>query len=286
MALSKVADIYRNARQGGYGVSGFCAENLDMILAILEAAEETRSPVIVVLWEADIKSVGAGYLEAIVKYGALKTRAPVGIMLDHGQDLAICLECMINGHSGVMIDASHLDLEQNIRTTRQVCDIAHLAGALVEGEIGTVRRSFEASGPYSQETIFTDPADVPLFVRETGVDAVAVSVGTESGIPASSPVLDYERLNKISQSTDAYLVIHGGSGITGEGLQKAIQCGATAFRFASEMRVAYLDALVAARNALPRDYPDTRMIFKPAREAAKKLIVERMEQLGCAGEAW
>ena len=286
MTLSKVAEIYKNARDGGYGVSGFCAENLDMVLAILDAAEETQSPVVVVLWEADIKSVGPGYLEAIIKHGAGKVRVPVGIMLDHGQDLAICLESIIYGHSGVMIDASHEEFEQNISMTRQVCEIAHAVGVLVEGEIGTVRRTFEATGPYAEKTIFTDPVQVPLFVQKTGVDAIAVSVGTESGIPASTPVLDFERLNMIANSTDAYLIIHGGSGITKEALRKAVDCGVTAFRFASELRVAYLDTLVKARNALSHDYPDTRLIFKPAREAAKKLIMERMEQLGCVGKAW
>jgi ketose-bisphosphate aldolase len=286
MALTKVEEIYRKAREGGYGVSGFCAENLEMVLAILEAAEEARSPAIIVLWEADIKSVGQGYLEAIIKYGAAKTKVPIGIMLDHGQDLKTCLQSIIDGHSGVMIDASHEDLNGNIRETRRVCEIAHMVGVLVEGELGTVRRTFEASGPYSQQTLYTDPDQVPLFVRETGVDAVAVSIGTESGIPNLPPQLDYDRLNKIARSSDAYLIIHGGSGITKDALRKAIDCGATAFRFASEMRIAYLDALIEARNALPQDYPDTRLIYKPAREAAKKLILERMDQLGCTGKAW
>jgi len=286
MALVRVAEIYKKARQGNYGVSGFCAENLDMVLAILEAAEEVMAPVVVVLWEADIKSVGSGYLETIVKYGAEKVKIPVGIMLDHGSDLASCLQAMLNGHSGVMFDASHHDLESNISQTREVCRLGHLLNILVEGELGTVRRSFETTGPYSEETIFTDPLQVSMFVNETGVDAVAISIGTESGIPKEPPVLDFDRLRTISNNTDAFLVIHGGSGILAPDLRKAIECGATSFRFASEMRVAYLTALIEAKKNLPDDFPDTRSIYGPARQVVKKLIMERMKQLGCDGKAW
>ncbi|MGE5224703.1 MAG: class II fructose-bisphosphate aldolase [Omnitrophica WOR_2 bacterium] len=286
MALVKVEEIYQKARRGGYGVSGFCAENLDMILAILSAAEEAQAPVVVVLWEADIQSVGAGYLEAIVKYGAGKIKVPVAFMLDHGVDKAACLRSILDGHSCVMIDASHAALQENIRITREVCEIAHPVGVMVEGELGTVRRSFENTGPYAVETVFTDPEEVPCYTQQSGVDSVAISVGTESGIPLAPPHLDLERLSKIAGSTDAYLVIHGGSGISIEDLRAAIHCGATAFRFASEMRIVYLDALEKARKAYPPDFPDTRLLYEPARAAARELIVKRMQHLGCAGKAW
>ncbi len=286
MPLVKVKEIYQRARQEGYGVSGFCAENLDMILAILKAAEEAFAPVIVVLWEADIRSAGPGYLEAIVQYGAAHSRAPAAFMLDHGPDKAFCLQCMLNGHSGVMIDASHETLEGNIRTTREVCEMAHAVDVLVEGELGTVRRSFEDTGPFAGETIYTDPAEVPAFIRQTGVDALAISIGTESGIPREEPVLDIPRLRSIASCTDAYLVLHGGSGISGEMLSQAVRHGVTAFRFASEIRLAYLSALVKAHQSLPIDFPDTRHIYEPARAAAKEAVLERIEQLGCAGKAW
>jgi ketose-bisphosphate aldolase len=286
MALVKVAEIYRKARQGGYGVGGFCAENLEMIQAILTAAEETRSPVVVVLWEEDIKAVGPGYLEAIVRFGANQVSVPVAMMLDHGTSLQSCMTSMVNGHSCIMMDASHEDFAVNVRRTREVAKVAHTIDVMVEGELGTVRRSFETSGPYSDEMVMTDPDMVPKFVRESGADAVAVSIGTESGITKYPPVLDYDRLAAIASRTDAHLILHGGSGTAEDDVRRAVECGVTAFRFASEIRVAYLDALVEAKNNLPPDYPDTRMILQPARQAATQLIKLRMQHLGCVGKAW
>jgi len=286
MALVRVAEIYQRAREEGYGVAGFCVDSLGMALAILEAAKEAHAPVVAVIWQESIRAVGPGYLEAIIKHGASQVGVPVAIMLDHGTDLAICLESMLYGHSAVMIDASHYSFEENIRLTREVCELAHLMKVSVEGELGTIRRSFETTGEFTEETKLTDPSLVPVFVEQTGVDALAVSIGTESGIPSEVPKLDFERLKKIASSTDAHLIIHGGSGTHGEDVRRAIECGVTAFRFASEMWVAYLDALEAARAKLPHDYPDTRHIFGPAHEAAKRLILERMEHLGCVGKAW
>jgi ketose-bisphosphate aldolase len=286
MPLVKVKDIYRKAREGGYGVAGFCAENLEMAQAILDAAEEGQAPVVVALWEEDIKVVGQGYLEAIVRFGASQVSVPVAIMLDHGSSLESCLRSIMHGHTGVMIDASHAEFEGNVAITREVCRAAHLLDVLVEGEVGTVRRSFESTGAYSEETVLTDPEMVPVFVRQTGVDAVAVSIGTESGIPASPVKLDFQRLDAIAHKTDAYLILHGGSGTTARDVSQAVECGATAFRFASEIRLAYLDALVRARKSLPKDFPDTRLIYRPARQAAKKAVLKRMEHLGCLGKAW
>jgi fructose-bisphosphate aldolase class II len=230
--------------------------------------------------------VGPGYLEAIVKHGAATARVPIAIMLDHGSSLQSCLRSILNGHSAVMIDASHESFDDNIQITREVCTLAHLLDVIVEGELGTVRRTFETTGSYAEQTIFTDPYQVPEFVKDTGVDSLAISIGTESGIPNAEPRLDFELLREISSSTDAYIVLHGGSGIRGEDVCLSVENGVTAFRFASEIRIAYLDALQAARTALPADYPDTRLIFGPAREAAKEKILTRMEQLGCAGKAW
>lgn len=286
MALVRVEQIYQRAREEGYGVAGFCVEGLGTALAILDAAEEAHAPVVAVIWQENIKSAGPGYLEAIVKHGASQVNVPVAIMLDHGTDLAMCLESIVHGHSAVMIDASHHTFEENVRLTREVCELAHLVNVTVEGELGAIRRTFEKTGEYAGETTLTDPSLVPAFVEQTGVDALAVSIGSESGILSETPELDFERLRKIADSSDVHLVIHGGSGTPAGDVRRAIECGVTAFRFASEIWVAYLDAMKAAQADLPEDYPDTRYVYGPAREAAKRLVLERIEHLGCAGKAW
>lgn len=285
MPLVKVRDIYRRARQGGYGVGGFCAENSDIIQAIVAAAEETRSPLVLALWQEDILAVGPGYLEAFAQYVAQRSTVPIAIMVDHASSLAFCLTCMLNGHSGVMIDGSHLPFAENVRLTRQVCEIAHMADVLVEGELGTVRRTFEATGPYAEETVLTDPDEVAEYVAQTGVDALAVSIGTESGISLQPPQVDFDRLRRIARATDAYLVLHGGSGTPHEMVRELVREGITAIRFASALRIAYLDAIEQARAALGRDYPDTRYIFGPAKDAVRQVVAAYMHSLGCAGQA-
>ena len=286
MALVRVEQIYQRARKEGYGVAGFCVDSLGTALAILDAAEEAHAPVVAVIWQENIRSVGSGYLEAIIKHGASKVNVPVAIMLDHGTDLAMCLESIVYGHSAVMIDASHHPFEENIRLTREVCELAHLVNVTVEGELGAIRRTFEKTGEYAEETTLTDPSLVPTFVERTGVDALAVSIGTESGILKETPNLDFERLRKIADSSDVYLIIHGGSGTPAKDVRRAIECGITAFRFDSEIWVAYLDAMKAAQASLPKDYPDTRYVYGPAREAAKNQVLKRIEHLDCAGKAW
>jgi ketose-bisphosphate aldolase len=286
MALVKVAEIYEKARQGGYGVAGFCVDGLGSALAILDAAEEAQAPVVAVIWQETIRSVGPGYLEAIIKHGAAQVGVPVGIMLDHGTDLTICLESIVQGHSMVMIDASHYEFEENIRRTRAVCDLAHRLGATVEGELGAIRRTFEKTGEFSEATTLTDPESVPVFVERTGVDALAVSIGTESGLLAETPQLDFERLRRIAASSDVHLVIHGGSGTPAADVCRMVDSGVTAFRFASEIWRAYLNAMREAQAKLPEDSPDTRHVFGPARQAAREMVLTRMEQLGCVGKAW
>jgi len=285
MPLVRAREIYRRAREGGYAIGGFCAENLEMIQAIVGAAEDTRSPLVLMLWQEDILAVGPGYLEHIARYAAERSTAPVALMVDHASSLAFCLQCMLNGHTGLMIDASHGSLEENISLTRQVCDVAHLADVLVEGELGTVRRTFESTGPYAEETVMTDPEEAPRFVAESGVDALAVSIGTESGIPSEAPKLDIARLERIAEVTDAYLVLHGGSGTSEAQIRELVRAGMTAMRFASALRVAFLDTVERERAALGRSYPDTRRIYGPAREAVRSLTAGLMRALGCAGQA-
>ncbi|MCC7353285.1 MAG: class II fructose-bisphosphate aldolase family protein [Anaerolineae bacterium] len=285
MPLVRAKTLYQQARAGGYAVGGFDAEHIDMVKAIVEAAEETQSPAIIFIWQEDIKSVGPGLLEAVARQVAGQSRVPLAIMCDHASDLQMCLTCILHGHSGVMIDASHLPFEDNIRETRRIVEICHLLDVLVEGELGTVKRGFEETGPFAREAVLTPPEAVAEYVSRSGVDALAVSIGNESGVYKERPQLDFPRLRAIRQRTDAYLILHGGSGIPEEQVRQAVQDGIAGIRYATEMRLAYFDALENARRQLARDNPDSRLIMGPARQAAKELMKKRMEQLGSAGRA-
>jgi fructose-bisphosphate aldolase class II len=192
----------------------------------------------------------------------------------------------MNGHSSVMYDGSHHPFEENIKLTRQVCELAHMLGVTVEGELGTIPRRWVESGEWAGEPILVDPDIVPRFVNETGLDALAIALGNASGLPEMPPQLDFERLKKVAGITDAYIIIHGGSGTPEDDVRQAVSLGVTAFRFASENYVAYLNAVDYARKQFPPNYPDTKVFYEHGREAAKKQISERMNQLGCVGKAW
>lgn len=284
MGLVNAKEIYTKARQGNYGVGGFVAENMEMIRAILLAAEETKSPVIITLWEKDIEFATPGMLETIIKFYSKNTAVPVAIMLDHGTNMQSCLQAVQNGHTCVMIDASHENFDNNARITREVCRKVHPLGIMVEGEIGTIRRTFEDVGEYSSDSILTEPDVVNEFVLSSEIDAVAVSIGNESGI--IDQVIDLDRLKRISDSTDAFIILHGGSCTSDDDIGKAVECGATGFRFASENRIMYLNAVEKHRKSLSENFADTRLIYGQSIQEVKELIKTRMKAMGCAGKAW
>jgi ketose-bisphosphate aldolase len=270
---------------GGYAVGGFDAEHIDMIKAIIEAAEECHSPVIVFLWEADIEVSGKGYLESIVKQAAADASVPVAIHLDHGTSLKSCLNAIMSGHTGVMIDYAHLDFEENVAKSKRVAEICHLLDAWVEAELGTVPRTFESEGRYAEEKKLTDPKQAARFVELTGIDALAVSIGEESGLYTSEIGLDIERLQEIQNATNTYLIMHGGSGTPPDQIEQVVENGIVGIRFATEIRIAFFDTLEQVREKLGHDFPDTRKMQQPAREAVKSIVKERMRQMGSIGQA-
>jgi ketose-bisphosphate aldolase len=285
MPLVHVRTIYERARLGGYAVGGFDAEHIDMIKAIVDAAEECHSPVIVFLWEADIEVAGKGYLEAIVKQAAMDASVPVAIHLDHGTSLKSCLNAIMSGHTGVMVDYAHLDFDDNVAKTNRVVEICHLLDAWVEAELGTVPRTFESEGQYAEEKILTDPVLAAKFVELTGIDLLAVSIGEESGLYTSETGFDIERLRDIRNRTDTYLIMHGGSGTPPDQIEQVVENGIVGIRFATEIRIAFFDTMEKVRAKLGHDFPDSRKMQQPAREAVKSLVKERMRQMGSVGQA-
>ena len=285
MPLVHVRTIYERAKMAGYAIGGFVAEHIDMVKAIVDAAEEVRSPVIVFLWEADIETAGKGYLEAVVKLAAREASVPVGIHLDHGTSMESCLNAIVSGHTGVMIDYAHLPFEENVRMTKEVVDVCHMLDALVEAELGTVPRTFESTGQYAEEKVLTRPEQVAQFVELTGVDSLAISIGEESGLYTSETGLDFERLRTIAKLTDTYLIMHGGSGTPGDQISQAVQDGIVGIRFATELRIAFYDTIEKSRKELGREFPDSRKMQKPAREVVKNIVKERMRQMGSWNQA-
>lgn len=221
--LVDLTEVLKNTRKERYAVGLFNTTDTDMLEAVITAAEELRSPVIigtaeVLLPYGELKLIAPSMIEA-----AKRARVPVAVHFDHGLTFERCLEALDLGFTGIMFDGSLGSFEDNIARTSEAVYAAHSRGVPVEGEIGHVG---EAAGRDNEDTDrYTAVADAVEFVSRTGADALAVAIGTAHGAYKTRPKLDFERLEEIRENVDVPLVLHGGSGLPDKDIQKAIACG-------------------------------------------------------------
>ena len=249
--LRTLRELLPAAQQGGYGIGSFSPRYPRMIAPILRAAEALASPLIVQISHKDMTRCGVAvdaFAEAFFR--ALedeRVSVPVALHLDHTHDTAIIEQAIAAGFSSVMIDASELPFDENVATTRSVVDFGHARGVSVEGELGTIGAYTFSETDQSDAVTFTDPLEVRRFAEETGVDALAVSIGTKHGVkPGMTVALDIERLAAIRAETDVPLVLHGGSGVPAEVMNAAILIpggGVSKVNLATDLERAMLDAL-------------------------------------------
>jgi len=269
-----------NAQSGGYAVGAFNAENLEMVQAIVAAAVEAHSPVIIQTTPSTLKYASPNAFVGMVRAAAETADAEVALHLDHGSDFALCSKCLRAGYTSIMIDGSKALLEDNIALTRRVVEMCHAADVPVEAELGEVggkEDSLESSGDH-----MTNPADAARFVRETEVDSLAVGIGTAHGVYKSAPHLDIDRLAQIRKVVSVPLVLHGASGLTGGDVRDCIERGVCKVNFATELRQAFTTATREFLNA-DGDAFDPKKYGKPAREAVKMQVLARMEMCGSFG---
>lgn len=276
--------LLEDAQAGGYAVGAFNCNNMEIVQAIIAAAEAENSPVIMQASQGAIKYAGIDYITAMAKTAALKARVPVTLHLDHGTSFEQVMQCIRAGFSSVMIDGSRLSLQENIALTKQVCKAARAAGVSVEAELGRITGAEDDIAVDEKEAFLTDPGEAQLFVQETGVDALAVSVGTAHGRYRGTPQLDFDRLKKIKQAVDVPLVLHGSSGVPDDAVRKAVELGICKVNIDTNIREAFT---AAVRRVLENDPDeiDPRRILGPAREAATALIREKINVFGSAGKA-
>jgi len=269
-----------NAQSGGYAVGAFNAENLEMVQAIVAAAVEAHSPVIIQTTPSTLKYASPSAFVGMVRAAAETADAEVALHLDHGSDFALCSKCLRAGYTSIMIDGSKALLEDNIALTGRVVEMCHAADVPVEAELGEVggkEDSLESSGDH-----MTNPADAARFVRETEVDSLAVGIGTAHGVYKSAPHLDIDRLAQIRKVVSVPLVLHGASGLTGGDVRDCIERGVCKVNFATELRQAFTTATRDFLNA-DGDAFDPKKYGKLAREAVKMLVLARMEMCGSLG---
>ncbi|MBS7608317.1 MAG: class II fructose-1,6-bisphosphate aldolase [Candidatus Bathyarchaeia archaeon] len=294
------------AKRGAYAVGAFNIQNLESLLAVVEAAVEEKSPVIVAVTPSAIKYGGLRYLTSLVKTAAENVPVPMSLHLDHGEDVETVQKCLEAGFTSVMIDGSHLPFEENIALTRRVVELAHPRGVSVEGELGRLA-GVEEKTVEEREKVLTDPDEAGEFVRRTGVDALAVSIGTSHGAYKfkGEPKLDFERLKLIREKVDVPLVLHGASsvpqwiiekatkygaeltgakGIPEDHIRRAIMLGITKINIDTDLRLAFTATVREVLANQPKEF-DPRKILGPAKEAMKEVVKAKMRLFGSSGKA-
>ncbi|MGB9808705.1 MAG: class II fructose-1,6-bisphosphate aldolase [Caldanaerobacter sp.] len=277
-------EILERAHKEGYAVGAFNTSNLEITQAIVEAAEETRSPVIIQVSESGLKYAGIETISAIVRTLAEKASIPIALHLDHGTDFATIMKCLRNGWTSVMIDASKFPLEENIKRTKAIVEIAHSMGVSVEAEIGKIGGTEDHITVDEKEALMTDPEEALQFVRETGVDYLAIAIGTAHGPYKGEPKLDFDRLKKIKELLNIPLVLHGASGVPEEAIKRAVSLGINKINIDTDIRQAFAGRL---RSLLEEDKEvyDPRKILGPCKDAMKEVIKKKMILFGSSGRA-
>ncbi|MBE6714506.1 MAG: class II fructose-1,6-bisphosphate aldolase [Ruminococcaceae bacterium] len=268
------------ARKGGYAVPAFNAENLEMVQAIVAAAEKMKSPVMIQTTPSTVKYLTLRQAVAMVKAEGEAASVPVALHLDHCESYEAVMAAVDAGYTSVMIDGSKLPYEENIAVTKKVVEDAHAKGITVEAELGTVGGKEDGR---SADIAYTDPDEALDFFSRTGVDIFAVAIGTAHGFYKGEPKLNFELLEKLASTIEAPLVLHGGSGVPDEMVKKTIEMGINKVNFATELRAAMTKAV---REVLTDDgVIDPKKFMGKGREAVIELCCHKIELCGSQGKA-
>jgi len=284
MTLVAGKELLAAAKKGNYAVGAFNCNNMEIIQAIIAAAEAEKSPVIIQASQGAIKYAGVDYIVGLVTTAAKNTKIPVCLHLDHGTNFQQVVQCVVKGFSSVMFDGSKLSLEENIAVTKKIVEIAATVGVSTEAEIGTIGGTEDDITVLEREAMLTDPADVQHFVEKTGVDSLAVAIGTAHGQYKFEPKLDFERLAKIRDLVDIPIVMHGSSGVPDADVQKAISLGVRKVNIDTNIREAFVQKIKEVLAANPHEI-DPRKILGPAREAMTAIVREKIRVFGSSGKA-
>lgn len=284
MSLVPVEDLLRKAQEGDYAVGAFNCNNMEIVQAIVAAAEKENAPVIMQASQGAIKYAGLDYITTMAKLAAGKAKVPVALHLDHGTSFEQCIQCIRAGFSSVMIDGSKLPLQENIALTRRVLEVARACGVSVEAELGKIGGTEDDISVSERDALFTDPGEADEFVRKTGVGSLAVAIGTAHGQYKGVPELDFARLEKIIALVKIPIVLHGSSGVPDEAVRKAISLGVCKVNIDTNIREAFVAAARKVLEENPREI-DPRKMLGPAREAATEVIRDKIRIFGSSGKA-
>ena len=234
--LASMKEVLDWAEARGCAAAAFDTPNLELLLAAIGAAEARSEPVIIQHAQLHEEETSIDVIGPIMVDRARKAAVPVCVMLDHGEDIGYVQRALDLGFMAIMIDGSQLPYDENVALTRQVVEMCHACGVDVEAEIGfTTGHEGLENADDDRANVYTDPQDAARFVADTGIDALAASVGTVHGFYKAEPKLDFDRITAIRSACGVPLVMHGGSGLTREDTQRAISCGIRKINYFSYM---------------------------------------------------
>lgn len=287
MPLVSMTEMLNKAKDEKYAVGQFNVNNLEYAQAILQAAEEERSPVILGVSEGAGRYMG-GFKVVVAMVKALMeeygTTVPVAIHLDHGSSFEKCAEAIHAGFPSVMIDGSHLPLEENIALTKKVVELAHIHGVSVEAELGRIGGQEDDLVVEDAEAMYAIPSECEQLVRETNVDCFAPALGSVHGPYKGEPKLGFKQMEEVMNLTGVPLVLHGGTGIPLKDIQRAISLGTAKINVNTENQIMQTKKIREILNEDKEVY-DPRKYMGPGREAIKETVIGKMREFGSSQKA-
>ncbi len=291
MSLLNTEASLKRATEEEYCLCAFNVDSLEYMPAIVQAAEEEHAPIMMEANEVAIAGMGLKYFAMVARQRAENASVPVGIHLDHGSSIDSVKACLDAGFTSVMIDASKKPLKENIRITQEVVGLAKKYGAFTEGEIGHVPGLREKSEGPGSELVYTDPAEAEIYCRESGVQSLAVSIGTVHYMRREPLQLDFPLLARLRKAVGVPLVLHGGAAVPDADMQQAVQYGIVKYNIAYKGYRAYLNGLAQGLRDVQEEvlpgkifvYPS--QVIKAGLESAKSEIRSKIRLLGASGKA-
>lgn len=286
MSYVNGAEMLREAMAQGYGIGAFNVYNYETVKAVIQGASEAKAPVMIQVWPGyfDMGVVSAKTIGAIVKAEAEQADIPVSLHLDHCENLEGIMKSIVAGFGSVMIDASVHEYAENVRISKKIVEIAHCVGVGVEAELGHVSFGGGSAEGEEGQNVLTIPEEAASFIKDTGVDSLAVSVGTVHGIYKQEPKLDFPRVERIREITDIPLVLHGSSYVAEEELSRMIKSGITKVNFATELSINMVRGI---REGIQTD-PEcifANEITGQGMDRIKELVKQKISALGAEGKA-
>lgn len=275
MALVTTKQLLLDAQKGGYAVGAFNVENMEMVQAVVAAAEELRSPVIMQTTPSTVKYANLNYFYENVKVAAQESSVSVVIHLDHGNSFELAMQAYRTGYTSIMIDGSHEGFEDNIALTSAVVKACHPGEVPIEAELGKVGgKEDDLDG--GEGDPYTNPQEAAEFVERTGIDSLAVAIGTAHGVYKGVPKLDFSRLSEIRKAVSIPLVLHGTSGVPDEDVAECIKRGICKVNYATDLRIAFTKGI----NQVLKENPDTidpKKYNAKGREEVRKYVMHKMK---------